>query len=515
MPRLVGAKLSFSASAFSFDRRRAPRVAHARLARGRCAHTSPMERDDGTGASTSPAPDEPGESFEFVPAPTVAALDACRYARWHAIPALAKHAYGSLTVRLPPEYVRYLLEDGLHLAADSEAMPARVTPRLDERLESAFTEEDERDDDDDDDATATMTTARERSELANRDAKDASAESFTANDDVSFSFAALKAKYGQSESASEEDDENASDDDDALLASRRASRKETSPPSFPETENAVRAAILSLGGAATPKLTWSAPKDAVWMATGNTTMCRNPGEVLLLLKASDAVAFDLTEAYDCCADVTDEHRARLAKDVRLHLRKWRDLRPALEFRLFVRDGDLVGMCQRDCSNFYPFLTDQKQKDALEETLVLFWQDAVSGVFECADCDSYALDAYVTSANAVKIVDFNHWGGGTLPLMFTWAELEARRRRGGEDPERVASGVEGNESPYQKGFVHDAFEFRVVATQGHIRPGAQLGVPFDMVDGSPGGALAAFAERQREAQEKAFGAFANDEETRNA
>ena len=482
------------------------RVAHARIARGRCAHTSPMKRDDGTGVSISPAPDELGESFEFVPAPTVAALDACRYARWHAIPALAKHAYGSLTVRLPPEYVRYLLEDGLHLSADSEAMPARVTPKLDERLESAFTEADERDDDDDDDAKhATTTTTTTTSALASRDAKTVFPESFAANetnDDEHDSFAALKAKYGRSESASSasNEDEAEDDDEDVSLSSRRRRA------SFPETEKAVREAILALGGAVTPKLTWSAPKDAVWMATGNTTACRNPGEVLLLLKASDAVAFDLTEAYDCCADVTDEDRARLATDVTLHLRKWRDVRPALEFRLFVRDGDLVGMCQRDCSNFYPFLTDRTRKDALEETLVLFWQDVVSGAFECADCDSYALDAYVTSANAVKIVDFNHWGGGTLPLMFTWAELEAKRRSGG---------AEGNESPPEKGFVHDAFEFRVVETQGHIRPGAQLGVPFDMVDASPGGALAAFAERQREAQEKAFAAFANEERTRDA
>ena len=52
------------------------------------------------------------------------------------------------TVRLP-EYVQYLLEDGVHLAADSEAMPARVTPQLDERLNSAFTEEDERNSRDD------------------------------------------------------------------------------------------------------------------------------------------------------------------------------------------------------------------------------------------------------------------------------------------------------------------------------------------------------------------------------
>ena len=478
-----------------------------------------MEREDGTGASTSPAPDEPDASFEFVPAPTVAALDACRYARWHAIPELAKHAYGSVTVRLPPEYVQYLLEDGVHLAADSEAMPARVTPQLDERLNSAFTEEDERDDETTETKTTTSLNDDERARrLGFRNPK-------PANDD---SFAALKAKYGQSDGSASDGSEDEALGDEALGDVLHAS---SSAPSFPETDEAVRAAIAALGGAATPKLTWSAPKDAVWMATGNTTMCRNPGEVLLLLKASDAIAFDLTEAYDCCADVTDERVASLSTNVSLHLRRWRDVRPALEFRLFVRDGDLVGMCQRDCSNFYPFLTERKQKDTLEETLVLFWQDVVSGAFECADCDSYAMDAYVTSANAVKIVDFNHWGGGTLPLMFTWAELEARRKkpvafrnemtrstreRETKDPGRLASGVEGNFSvPKEKGFVHDDFEFRVVATQGHIRPGAQLGVPFDMVDASPGGALAAFAERQREAQEKAFGAFARGEETRKS
>jgi hypothetical protein len=430
-----------------------------------------MARDDGVGASTSPAPDEPDDSFEFVPAPTVAALDACRYERWHSIPELAKHAYGSVTVRLPPEYVRYLLEDGLHLAADSEAMPARVAPQLDERLTSAFTEEDERDDD----ATATA-TARGASDDENENAADATD-----------SFAALKAKYGQSDSDSENETDDDDDDDDASKKKIR---------SFPDVDDAIRAGIAHLGGRATPKLTWSAPKDAVWMATGNTTMCRNPGEVLLLLKASDAVAFDLTEAYDCCADVTDAHKAQLQKDVALHLRAWRDVRPALEFRLFVLNGDLVAACQRDCSNFYPFLLDQKA--SLEETLVLFWQDTVSVTFANAspDCDgSYVLDVYVTSKRNVKIVDFNHWGGGTLPLMFTWAELEAKTLPRTSGIERVS-----NES----GFVHDAFEFRVVETQGHIRPGAQLGVPFDMVDASPGGALAAFAETQRRAQEKARG-----------
>ena len=67
--------------------------------------------------------------------------DACRYARWHAI----RSSRSTPTAASPcasPEYVQYLLEDGVHLAA-LEAMPARVTPQLDERLNSAFTEEDE------------------------------------------------------------------------------------------------------------------------------------------------------------------------------------------------------------------------------------------------------------------------------------------------------------------------------------------------------------------------------------
>ena len=85
---------------------------------------------------------------------------ACRYARH-----VDSGARGAPTAASPcasPEYVQYLLEDGVHLAADSEAMPARVTPQLDERLNSAFTEEDERDDETTETKTTTSLSDDER-----------------------------------------------------------------------------------------------------------------------------------------------------------------------------------------------------------------------------------------------------------------------------------------------------------------------------------------------------------------
>jgi hypothetical protein len=127
------------------------------------------------------------------------------------------------------------------------------------------------------------------------------------------------------------------------------------------------------------------------------------------------------------------------------------------------------------SNFYPFLP--ALAEAYAELLATHWQDVVCGRFPSRD---YVFDVYVTSNRRVKTIDFNPWGGGTLPLLFEWGELQ--RRVSGEG-----------------GFTDD-LEVRVVTSQGHIRPGLRLGVPFDMVDRSPSGAIAAFAERRQRARE---------------
>ena len=54
---------------------------------------------------------------------------------------------------------------------------------------------------------------------------------------------------------------------------------------------------------------------------------------------------------------------------------------------------------------------------------------------------------------------------------------------------------------------------MVTSQGHIRPGAQLGVPFDMYDRAPDGALANFVAQQRKRQEAEVAAEKKEEECR--
>ncbi|KAL0402821.1 UNVERIFIED_CONTAM: Cell division cycle protein [Sesamum radiatum] len=76
--------------------------------------------------------------------------------------------------------------------------------------------------------------------------------------------------------------------------------------------------------------------------------------------------------------------------------------------------------------------------------------------------SYTFDVYVTKDGRVKLLDFNPWGASTLPLIFTWDELEEKLRE------------EGNE-----------LEFRTVESQCGIRPGLKTAVPYDYLDTSQG------------------------------
>ena len=83
------------------------------------------------------------------------------------------------------------------------------------------------------------------------------------------------------------------------------------------------------------------------------------------LKSSDFVVHDLCHAFDCCVsgdggpDSGDS--ASIPFKPVLALRKWFDIQNCYEFRCFVSEGALVGVSQRDCSNFYEFLLDKKRE----------------------------------------------------------------------------------------------------------------------------------------------------------
>ncbi|KAL0452809.1 UNVERIFIED_CONTAM: Cell division cycle protein [Sesamum latifolium] len=226
------------------------------------------------------------------------------------------------------------------------------------------------------------------------------------------------------------------------------------PPSFPELEMEIKASIESLGGAVFPKLNWSAPKDSAWISSTGNLKCTSFSEIVLLLRSSDSVVHDLCHAYDSCTDKT----ASRPSSFFLALRKWYpSLKPEMEFRCFVRHKLLVGICQREVTNFYPALLEKK--DDLKIMIEEFFMEKVKGNF---GSESYTFDVYVTKDGRVKLLDFNPWGASTLPLMFTWDELEEKLRE------------EGNE-----------LEFRIVESRCGIRPGLKTAVPYDYLDTSQG------------------------------
>lgn len=120
--------------------------------------------------------------------------------------------------------------------------------------------------------------------------------------------------------------------------------------SFPSLTEEIQSAIDRLGGGGKtgcmPKLNWSAPKDATWINCGSLK-CTKAGDVYLLLKSSEFVAFDLERSRDeVTADVSSDMN-NLALDsnaneqtFELVLRKWCNLHPSMEFRCFVYDHEI-------------------------------------------------------------------------------------------------------------------------------------------------------------------------------
>jgi len=283
---------------------------------------------------------------------------------------------------------------------------------------------------------------------------------------------------------------------------RDADGEEARERAFPSFEREIADAIEHLGGACAPKFEWSAPKDSVWVNAGKTMKCTNADEVILLLKASDAVAHDLTDAYGACRDYDDakiegesesDRAVRENPNVVLTLREWYDLNPSMEFRCFVRGGNFCAVSQRHVNDYFEFLCDDLVARSIEFAIDEFWHENIAHTDWHAEMQDYVFDVYVTPKNKrVKLIDFNVWGGTTLPLLFDWIELEELGARMSGDA--CAGHGDGDACS-----AHDGVEFRIVTGQEHIRPGLQLGVPYDLYDTSSGGAIAEFLKEQRRQQ----------------
>lgn len=96
------------------------------------------------------------------------------------------------------------------------------------------------------------------------------------------------------------------------------------------------------------------------------------------------------------------------------IRPFRRMQQAREFRLFIKDGKLVGMSQYWLiRHFY----------RLPERLPRYWQlawELVERISPKLPVPDLTVDIYFTKTGQILIIDLNPWGSPTDPLMYnTW------------------------------------------------------------------------------------------------
>ena len=239
----------------------------------------------------------------------------------------------------------------------------------------------------------------------------------------------------------------------------------------------IKSTIAELNGSVMPKLNWSAPKDATWIAATNSMECRTPNDIYLLLKSSDFITHDLEQVFHDCEDDDDssdasetssqtitseedppEEQDELSKiPYHLILRKtvpnWN---PALEFRCFVRSRHLLCICQRDL-NHYPFLPPLVPK--LRSSIQDFFNKNLKETFSD---ENFVFDVYVPGPyERVWLVDINPWAPRTDPLLFPWLEILSMR------------GCEGSSSAVEEGVIRLSLNGDGILTNGRAEPNSQI------------------------------------------
>ncbi|KAA8495147.1 Cell division cycle protein [Porphyridium purpureum] len=206
--------------------------------------------------------------------------------------------------------------------------------------------------------------------------------------------------------------------------------------------------IMELGGAVCPKLGAVCPVDAAWVMFGRSVCCRSSEDVMLLLKSSDRVAEYLTQR---SSNAGDEH-----SHIMIHLRKWRDMNPGMEFRCIVRDSVLVAVSQRHVDAAYTFLVSER--DIILDAICAFFESQLVEIVHrvCLAASrpvatqSFVFDVYVSPSHKVWLVDMEELREGSNLLLFDHEEIDQVMRMANlhvseEDPRQESDPLEANEN----------------------------------------------------------------------
>lgn len=182
---------------------------------------------------------------------------------------------------------------------------------------------------------------------------------------------------------------------------------------FSQLTTEIKKAIKQLNGEVFVKFNWSAPSDASWLR-GGSLKCVDSADIYLLLKSSDRIVFDIENMFNLCPNCDIKRPSQFS----LIIRKWANLDPAMEFRVFIGNNQILGISQRDCSTYYDHLSNDK--DELEDKIVEFFENKIKGKF---DLEKYSTDIFIDRKKRIWIIDFNPFGDPSSGLLFEWHELK--------------------------------------------------------------------------------------------
>ncbi|CAL8405357.1 unnamed protein product [Arctogadus glacialis] len=254
-----------------------------------------------------------------------------------------------------------------------------------------------------------------------------------------------------------------SDEEEDIQWSDDETTATVTAPEFPEFTSKVLEAINALGGRVFPKLNWSAPRDANWIALNSSLQSQSLSDVFLLFKSSDFITHDLTQPFLHCSD---QDSPDPVINYELVLRKWSELIPGGEFRCFVKENKLIGICQRDYTQYYHHIS--KQEENVCQAIQTFFQEHIRYNFPDED---FVLDVYRDSCGRVWLIDINPFGRVTDSLLFSWEELTSGNPLS-------ANQQEGEQAQQQEGPA-----FRHTTSEVTVQPSPCLSyrIPRDFVD----------------------------------
>uniref|UniRef100_A0A8C6QWA1 Translation initiation factor eIF2 assembly protein n=1 Tax=Nannospalax galili TaxID=1026970 RepID=A0A8C6QWA1_NANGA len=178
-------------------------------------------------------------------------------------------------------------------------------------------------------------------------------------------------------------------DDGTLVASGREDPSTHSQPGsdneaeeiqWTDDENTatLREAINLLGG-------------CILVAMNSSLKCKTLSDIFLLFEGSDFITHDFTQPFiHCTADSPDP-----CMEYELVFQKWCELIPG--------ENKLIGISQRDYTQYYDHISKQKEKI-------------------CRCIQDFVFDIYRDSREKEWLIDFNPFGEVTDSLLFTWEEL---------------------------------------------------------------------------------------------